>query len=233
MKFGIIVFPGSNCDHDCYYVLKHVMGQDVEYVWHGDRDLGGMDCVVLPGGFSYGDYLRTGSIARFSPVMSEVVRFAERGGLVLGICNGFQILTEAGLLPGALMKNRGLKFICSDVHLRVENSCTSFTSGFSEGEVVSMPIAHGDGNFFLDGPELDRLLERGGVVFRYSDSAGRVCDEANPNGSVSNIAGVINEAGNVLGMMPHPERASEEILGGTDGRRLFRSIIEGFALNLF
>jgi phosphoribosylformylglycinamidine synthase len=233
MKFGVIVFPGSNCDHDCYYVLKHVMGQDVVYVWHGNADLEGLDCVVLPGGFSYGDYLRTGSIARFSPVMAEVVRFAEQGGLVLGICNGFQILTEAGLLPGALMRNRGLKFICSDVTLKVENNSTVFTAGYEKGAVITMPVAHGDGNFYLDGPELDRLLERGGVVFRYADKTGRATDEANPNGSVSNIAGIVNEAGNVLGLMPHPERASEEILGGTDGRTLFRSIIEGFALNFF
>jgi len=233
MKFGVIVFPGSNCDHDCYHVLKHVMGQDVAYIWHRDADLNGLDCVVLPGGFSYGDYLRTGSIARFSPVMAEVVRFAERGGLVLGICNGFQILTEAGLLPGALMRNRGLKFICSDVTLKVENNSTVFTAGYEKGAVITMPVAHGDGNFYLDGPELDRLLERGGVVFRYADKTGMATDEANPNGSVSNIAGIVNEAGNVLGLMPHPERASEEILGGTDGRILFRSIIEGFALDIF
>ncbi len=233
MKFAIIVFPGSNCDHDCYYVLKHVMGQDVEYVWHKTAELKGFDCVVLPGGFSYGDYLRTGSIARFSPVMGEVVRFAQKGGLVLGICNGFQILTEAGLLPGVLMMNRGLKFICSPVHLRVENSSTDFTAGYEKGQVISMPIAHGDGNFFLEGDELTALTDRGGVVFRYSTSGGEVCDEANPNGSVGNIAGIINEAGNVLGMMPHPERVSEDILGGTDGRTLFQSIIEGFALNLF
>ncbi len=233
MKFGILVFPGSNCDHDCYHVLKHVMGQDASYVWHKETDLKGFDCLVLPGGFSYGDYLRTGSIARFSPVMAEVVGFAKRGGLVLGICNGFQILTEAGLLPGALMMNRRLKFICSDVHLLVENSGTSFTSCYNEGDVVTMPIAHGDGNFFLDGPELDALLDRDGVVFRYSDANGVVSPETNPNGSVDNIAGIINEKGNVLGMMPHPERASEEILGGTDGATLFQSIIEGFALNFF
>jgi len=232
MKFAIIVFPGSNCDHDCYYVLKHVMGQDAEYVWHRTAELKGFDCVVLPGGFSYGDYLRTGSIARFSPIMAEVVRFARGGGLVLGICNGFQILTEAGLLPGALMKNRGLKFICSSVSLRLENCSTNFTSGYEEGEVISLPIAHGDGNFFLEGEELEALTERGGVVFRYSTSDGEVSPESNPNGSVGNIAGIINEGGNVLGMMPHPERASEEILGGADGRRLFQSIIESFALNL-
>ncbi|MFQ5428290.1 MAG: phosphoribosylformylglycinamidine synthase subunit PurQ [Thermodesulfobacteriota bacterium] len=230
MRFGIIVFPGSNCDHDCYHVLKHVLGQDARYVWHKDAGLGGFDCIVLPGGFSYGDYLRTGSIARFSPVMDEVVRFAERGGLVLGICNGFQILTEAGLLPGVLMMNRGLKFICSDVDLRVENTSTVFTSGYEPGEVISIPIAHGDGNFFLEGPELKALIDRDGVVFRYSTSGGDVSLEANPNGSVDNIAGIINEAGNVLGMMPHPERASEKILGGEHGRRLFQSIIEGFAL---
>lgn len=233
VRFGIVVFPGSNCDHDCYHVLKHVMGQDAVYVWHRDRDLTGLDCVILPGGFSYGDYLRTGSIARFSPVMSEVVRFAERGGLVLGICNGFQILTEAGLLPGALMRNRDLRFICSDALLRVENASTIFTSQYERGQVITMPIAHGDGNYYIDGPGLEALEARGGVVFRYCTPGGEVTAGANPNGSVSNIAGVTNEAGNVLGMMPHPERASEEILGGTDGRTLFRSLIEGFALNLF
>ncbi|MFQ5479650.1 MAG: phosphoribosylformylglycinamidine synthase subunit PurQ [Thermodesulfobacteriota bacterium] len=230
MKFAIIVFPGSNCDHDCYHVLKHVLDQEVSYVWHKDGGLKDFDCVVLPGGFSYGDYLRTGSIARFSPVMKEVVSFALKGGLVIGICNGFQILTESGLLPGVLMRNRGLKFICSDVNLRVENNKTVFTSAYKQGEVISVPIAHGDGNFFLEGPELAALRERDGIVFTYSTPGGEVSDEANPNGSVDNIAGIINKAGNVLGMMPHPERASEAVLGGADGRLLFQSIIEGFAL---
>jgi len=228
MKFAIIVFPGSNCDHDCYHVLKHVMGEDVEYVWHKSAQLKGFDCVVLPGGFSYGDYLRTGSIARFSPVMGEVVKFARSGGLVMGICNGFQILTEAGLLPGVLMKNRDLKFICSDVSLRVDNNSSIFTSEYGDGEVITLPVAHGDGNFFLEGDELKALTDRDGVVFRYSTTAGDVISEANPNGSVDNIAGIINEGGNVLGMMPHPERASELILGANDGQRLFCSIIRGF-----
>ncbi len=231
MKFAIIVFPGSNCDHDCYHVIKHVMGHDARYVWHKEAVLTGFDCVVLPGGFSYGDYLRTGSIARFSPVMGEVIRFAARGGLVLGICNGFQILTEAGLLPGVLMMNRDLKFICSDVNLRVDNNSTLFTSAYDKGEVISIPIAHGDGNFFIDNQGLNALTDRDGVVFRYATPAGHVSEEANPNGSVGNIAGIINEAGNVLGMMPHPERVSEKVLGGDDGERLFRSIIEGFALS--
>jgi len=231
MKFAIIVFPGSNCDHDCYHVLKHVLGQDAEYVWHKEALGDGFDCVVLPGGFSYGDYLRTGSIARFSPVMSDVVSFAGRGGLVLGICNGFQILTEAGLLPGGLMMNRDLKFICRNVSLRVENSSTPFTSEYEKGQVITLPIAHGDGNFFIDGPELQALLDRDGVVFRYCTPDGDVSREANPNGSVENIAGIINEAGNVLGMMPHPERAGEEALGGVDGRALFQSIINGFVLS--
>ncbi len=231
MRFGILVFPGSNCDHDCYHVLKHVMGQDVRYIWHKDGDLKGFDCLVLPGGFSYGDYLRTGSIARFSPVMDDVVSFANKGGLVLGICNGFQILTESGLLPGVLMMNKDLKFICSDVNLKVENNSTVFTSGYKAGEVISLPIAHGDGNFFIDGPELAALRDRDGVVFTYSTAEGEVSPEANPNGSVDNIAGIINKAGNVLGLMPHPERASESILGGEDGRVLFQSIIEGFVLS--
>ncbi len=228
MKFGIIVFPGSNCDHDTYHVVKHVLGQQAEYIWHKSTSLEGFDCIILPGGFSYGDYLRTGAIARFSPVMKEVVAFAKRGGPVLGICNGFQILTEAGLLPGALMMNRNLKFICKAVHLRVENSSTLFTRGFHPGQVVSMPIAHADGNYFADAETLKRLEDSGSVVFRYSTPKGGITDEANPNGAVNNIAAVANEAGNVVGMMPHPERASEEILGSTDGRIVFESIIEAF-----
>ncbi len=229
VKFGVIVFPGSNCDHDCYHVLKHVMGQPTEYVWHKETELKGFDCLVLPGGFSYGDYLRTGSIARFSPVMGAVIEFAKKGGRVLGICNGFQVLTEAGLLPGVLMMNRGLKFICEEVHLRVENCGTIFTGGYKEGQVVRIPIAHGDGNFFAEPDTLKALEERGGVVFRYSTPAGEITGGANPNGSEGNIAGIINEGGNVLGMMPHPERASEEILGSTDGRALFESLIGGLA----
>lgn len=228
MRFGIIVFPGSNCDHDCYHVVKHVMGQDARYVWHKDTSLDGLDCIILPGGFSYGDYLRTGAIARFSPVMNEIITFANKGGLVLGICNGFQILTESGLLPGVLMRNRGLKFICKNLSLRVENTDTRFTTLYKKGQVVDIPVAHADGNYYAD-PDTIKALEDGGrVVFRYSTHEGKVTGEANPNGSLSNIAGIINEKGNVLGMMPHPERAAENELGSTDGRALFESILKGF-----
>lgn len=231
MKFAIIVFPGSNCDHDCYHAVKHVLGQEAGYVWHKTTDLAGYDCVILPGGFSYGDYLRTGAIARNSPVMSSVVEFANRGGIVLGICNGFQILTEAGLLPGVLMRNRGLKFICENVHLRVENTATPFTTMYPAGGVVRVPIAHHDGNYYADPDTVKELEDNGRVVFRYCGPGGEVTEGHNPNGSVANIAGIMNEGGNVLGMMPHPERACEEALecsGSADGRPLFESIIEAF-----
>lgn len=225
MKFGIIVFPGSNCDHDCYHAVKHVFGQEAEYVWHKSTSLDGFDCVILPGGFSYGDYLRTGAIASFSPVMGEVVSFARKGGLVMGICNGFQILTEAGLLPGVLMRNKGLKFICEHTHLRVENNESRFTSRYSGGQVVDIPIAHADGNYYADPDTIARLEGEGRVAFRYSTPDGIVSGAANPNGSISNIAGVLNEKGNVLGMMPHPERALEGELGSLDGRGVFESIL--------
>ena len=225
MKFAIIVFPGSNCDHDCYHVVKHVMGQEAEYVWHKDTSLEGFDCVILPGGFSYGDYLRTGSIARFSPIMAEVIKFAAEGGLVLGICNGFQILCEAGLLPGVLMRNRALKFICKNVDIRVESSGTAFTSAYKDNEVLSIPIAHADGNYYASPEVIKELEDNGRVLFRYTTTAGDVTPEANPNGSVSNIAGITNGRGNVLGLMPHPERASEQALGNTDGKGMFESII--------
>ena len=231
MKFGVIVFPGSNCDHDCYHVIKHVFGEEVSYVWHKDTDLGAFDCIVLPGGFSYGDYLRTGAIARFSPVMDSVVSFAERGGLVFGICNGFQILTEVGLLPGVLMRNRDLKFICEHVHVKVENNSTVFTGGYSEGSTLSIPIAHADGNYFADDDTLARLEAEGRVLFRYSAPDGAVTEESNPNGSRSNIAGIVNAKGNVMGMMPHPERACEIELGSTDGRGVFESILKGQLVN--
>lgn len=226
MKFGVLVFPGSNCDHDCYHAVKHVFGRETEYVWHKTTELKGFDCLILPGGFSYGDYLRTGAIARFSPVMNSVVDFAKKGGLVLGICNGFQILTEAGLLPGVLMRNKGLKFICKETHLRVENNTSPFTSEYAKGQTVSVPIAHADGAYYADVDTVKRLEDGGRVAFRYSTADGLVTDEANPNGSVANIAGVINEAGNVMGMMPHPERACEPELGSTDGRLVFESIIK-------
>ncbi|MBI1912558.1 MAG: phosphoribosylformylglycinamidine synthase subunit PurQ [Deltaproteobacteria bacterium] len=228
MKFGIIVFPGSNCDHDCYHVVKHVFNQEAEYVWHKETELKGFDCVILPGGFSYGDYLRTGAIARFSPVMNEIVGFAKKGGLVLGICNGFQILTEAGLLPGVLMRNKNLKFICKNVDLKVENNSSPFTGAYSKGQVVSIPIAHADGNYFADSDTIKKLEDTNRIAFRYSTPEGAITDEVNPNGSLSNIAGLLNEGGNVLGMMPHPERSCETELGITDGRGVFESVLKAF-----
>lgn len=225
MRFGVVVFPGSNCDYDCFYVLQDVLQQDVVFLWHGDKDLKGCDCVVLPGGFSYGDYLRTGAIARFSPIMQSIREFALRGGIVLGICNGFQILSESGLLPGALLPNRNGHFICRYVFLRVENTDTPFTLLFSPGEVVRVPIAHYQGNFFLPPEELRRLEEKKQVLFRYCGPSGEVRDEYNPNGSVGNIAGVASSNFRVMGMMPHPERASEELLGSVDGQRIFLSIV--------
>lgn len=224
MKAGVVVFPGSNCDHDCYHVLKHVAGFDTQFLWHKDTDLKGVDLVVLPGGFSYGDYLRCGAIASHSPIMDAVVKFAQKGGFVIGICNGFQVLTESGLLPGALMRNKDLKFICKHVNLVVQNVDTAFTSFYSNGEVVRIPIAHMDGNYFIDEKGLLELRENSQIVFRYSDSNGDTNQESNPNGSVYNIAGIVNKEGNVLGMMPHPERCAEEILGGMDGYHIFNSI---------
>jgi len=228
MKFGIVVFPGSNCDHDCYHVASHVLEQDAEFIWHKEEKLSGIDCLILPGGFSYGDYLRTGAIAKFSPVMSAVMDFAEQGGLVIGICNGFQILLESGLLPGAMKRNRTLKFICKDIYLRTDNSSTPFTNLLEEGEVVRVPIAHADGNYYADDETLKKLIQNKQVVFRYSDITGEINSKANPNGSRENIAGIINEKGNVLGMMPHPERCAEEILGNTDGRQIMESIVRYF-----
>jgi len=224
MKAGVVVFPGSNCDHDCYHVLKHVLEIDTVFLWHKDKDLKGVDFIVLPGGFSYGDYLRCGAIASQSEIIESVVDFAEKGGLVLGICNGFQILTETGLLPGALLRNRDLKFICRDVNLVVSNISTPFTSFYSSGEVIKIPIAHMDGNYFIDEPGLSDLIENEQIVFRYCNDTGETLDEANPNGSIDNIAGIINKKGNVLGMMPHPERCAEEILGNTDGIHIFNSV---------
>ena len=225
MRIGVVVFPGSNCDHDTYHVVKHVCGQEARFVWHKDSDLGGLDAVVLPGGFAYGDYLRTGAIARFSPVMQAVSAFAARGGPVLGICNGFQILQEAGLLPGAMLRNRDVRFLSQPVHVRVERDDTPATAGLTVGDVLSMPIAHGEGNFYLPDAELDGLEARGQVVFRYSRKDGRLDEASNVNGSVRAIAGVCNEARNVVGLMPHPERASEGELGSADGRRIFEALI--------
>jgi phosphoribosylformylglycinamidine synthase I len=225
MRFGILVFPGSNCDHDCHYALKGCFRQDVDLVWHKETRLSAYDVVIIPGGFSYGDYLRTGAIAKYSPIMKEVSRFAASGGLVLGICNGFQILLEAGLLPGAMLRNRSLKFVCRDVRVRIENTDSPFVSRARSGQVLRIPVAHADGNYFAE-PETVRALEAGGqVVFRYCDAEGRVSDDANPNGSVKNIAGICNAERNVLGMMPHPERCVDPVLGNTDGRLVFESLL--------
>jgi phosphoribosylformylglycinamidine synthase subunit PurQ / glutaminase len=228
VKFGVVVFPGSNCDHDAYFAAKKVLGQDAEFLWHKDADLKGADVIVLPGGFSYGDYLRCGAIARFSPVMKEVVRFANQGGTVIGICNGFQVLLESGLLPGVLLRNDSLRFVCKYVDIRVENADTRFTSRCKEGEVLAIPVAHGDGNYFTDAESLKKLEDQRQVVFRYCEPDGTVSPASNPNGSIANIAGIMNEAGNVLGMMPHPERASDPVLGYTDGQKILASIIEEF-----
>jgi phosphoribosylformylglycinamidine synthase I len=225
VSVGVVVFPGSNCDHDAYHVVKHVLGREARFVWHKQADLAGLDAVVLPGGFSYGDYLRTGAIARFSPVMRAVVEFAEAGGPVLGICNGFQILQEAGLLPGAMLRNRSVKFLSQPVHVRVERSDTPATRGLREGCVLTMPIAHGEGNFFLPEDELERLFGEGQVVFRYATADGRLDEAANPNGSARAVAGVCNARRNVVGLMPHPERACEAPLGSADGLRLMAAFV--------
>ncbi|MBO6575279.1 MAG: phosphoribosylformylglycinamidine synthase subunit PurQ [Rhodothermales bacterium] len=224
-RVGVIVFPGSNCDHDAYHALKHVMGQDVRFIWHKEAALGELDLVIVPGGFSYGDYLRSGAIARFSPIMQDVVRFARSGGLTLGVCNGFQILCEAGLLPGALMRNASLRFVCKPVHIRVESTGTPFTQGLTPGDVLEIPVAHGEGNYYASAEVLQKLEDDGQVVFRYVTTDGQVTREANPNGSANNIAGIRNAAGNVLGMMPHPERHVESLLGSADGLRLFESAL--------
>ena len=226
MRFATLVFPGTWSDHDCHYVLTEVLGQESELVWHRETDLSGFDAIVLPGGFSYGDYLRTGAIARFSPVMEAVAREAERGKLVVGSCNGFQILCEAGLLPGALMRNDSLQFRCQPVQMRVETSDTPFTSEYSAGQVVTMPIAHGEGLYHADSETLRDLNEQDRVVFRYSTAEGAITDDANPNGSVENIAGIVNERRNVLGLMPHPERVSEKLMGGEDGLGLWKSMLK-------
>jgi phosphoribosylformylglycinamidine synthase len=224
-KVGVLVFPGSNCDRDCYDVVRHVFQKEVEFVWHQETLLKDFRAIVVPGGFSYGDYLRCGAIARFSPVMKAVRRFADEGGFVLGICNGFQILLEAGLLPGAMLRNRSLKFVCRQVHLRVETKDTVYTRGCRPRQVLKLPIAHGEGNYYADAETLERLKRNDQIVFRYCRSDGTVDDEANPNGSVENIAGICNEQRNVLGMMPHPERASEAVLGSRDGREIFASLL--------
>lgn len=238
ITFGIIGFPGSNCDHDAHYVAGNILQQNARLIWHKEGSLGDVDVVILPGGFSYGDYLRCGAIARFSPIMKDVVRFAKSGGIVIGICNGFQILTEAGLLPGALLRNKSLQFICRTVPLRVETTSSRFTNQCKQGEVLHIPIAHGDGNYFADEETIRHLEDNGRVLFRYCDDDGNVTPEANPNGSINNIAGIMNKEGNVLGMMPHPERASDRVLRLTDGLKIFSSVLNSFgieapAINLF
>jgi phosphoribosylformylglycinamidine synthase len=229
MKFGVLVFPGSNCDHDTYNVIAEIAQQPVTFLWHDSEDLHGVDAVLVPGGFAYGDYLRTGAIARFSPVMQAVQKFAVGGGLVLGICNGFQILAEAGLLPGALMRNAGLKYICKQVHLRVETTNSPFTNQLTKGKVLQIPIGHMEGNYFCTSEDLARLESEDRIAFRYATTAGEITKDANPNGSLSNIAGILNEGRNVLGMMPHPDRSSEKLLGSSDGWKIFASMIEALA----
>ncbi|HKN48182.1 MAG TPA: phosphoribosylformylglycinamidine synthase subunit PurQ [Candidatus Polarisedimenticolia bacterium] len=228
MKFGIVVFPGSNCDHDVYHVAKHLLGQEASFLWHKDASLGGADCVVLPGGFAHGDYLRCGAMARFSPIMRPVEEFGRRGGLVLGICNGFQILTEAGLLPGALVRNAGLQYICRDLYVRVERQDTPYTARLKAGTILKLPVGHGEGCYYAPEEILRSLEEKRQVVFRYCDAAGSVNAESNPNGSLRAIAGICNEGGNVLGLMPHPDRSAEEILGNAQGRKIFESILNAW-----
>jgi len=224
LKFGVIIFPGSNCDHDAYHVISKHVGQPVDFIWHRDIDLRSYDAVIIPGGFSYGDYLRAGALARFSPVMNSVNEFAAEGKLVLGICNGFQILCEAGLLPGALIRNRDLHFVCGHVNVRVENADTPFTHELKDGSVLSMPIAHAEGNYVCDEATLNELRRDDRIVFRYCEANGEITDAANPNGSRDNIAGICNPQRNVMGLMPHPERACEDLLGSSDGREVFRSL---------
>ncbi|MCA1624967.1 MAG: phosphoribosylformylglycinamidine synthase subunit PurQ [Acidobacteria bacterium] len=229
MKFGVIVFPGSNCDHDAYHVVSKHVGQPVDFVWHKETDLSGYDAVIIPGGFSYGDYLRAGALAQFSPVMKAVKDFAEKGKFVFGVCNGFQILCEADLLPGALMRNRNLHFVCQHVNIRVENGNTPYTSELVKNEVLTIPVAHAEGNYVCNDETFAQLESNNQIVFRYCDTNGEATDEANPNGSRSNIAGICNRRGNVLGMMPHPERACEELLGSNDGRDIFCSLTNAIA----
>lgn len=228
MKFGVLVFPGTWSDGDCFYAIRDIIGEEVGYIWHKETNLSGYDCVIVPGGFSYGDHLRAGAIARFAPIMGAVAEFARRGGLVFGICNGFQILCEAGLLPGALMRNAGLQFRCQWVHLRVENNDTPFTNRFAAGQVIRVPISHGEGNYYAPPDVLADLAANRQIVLRYCDDSGEMTPAANPNGSLANIAGIINREGNVLGMMPHPERCVEALLGGTDGRLFLESLVRAY-----
>lgn len=229
-NFGVIVFPGSNCDHDAYHALAHVMNAETKFLWHKDTDLSDIDFLLIPGGFSYGDYLRSGAIARFSPIMQEVIEFAEEGRPVLGVCNGFQILLEAGLLPGAMLHNQELRFVCKHTYIRCETSNTLFTRNIEEGSTLKIPVAHGEGNYFTDPNQLKELQSNDQIVFRYSDENGRVSEETNFNGSIDNIAGICNSQRNVMGMMPHPERAVEEILGSADGKKIFESVLDELAV---
>jgi phosphoribosylformylglycinamidine synthase len=229
MKFGVLVFPGSNCDHDAYYVIESAAKQPITFLWHASHDLENCDAIIVPGGFAYGDYLRTGAIAKFAPIMEQVGRFASNGGLVLGICNGFQILCEAGLLPGALLRNAGLKYICKPVKLRVESTDTPFTSSCKKKEVMEIPIGHMEGNYFCDASTLEELKRDQRIVFRYCTPTGEVTPESNPNGSLNNIAGICNEGRNVLGMMPHPDRSSDPVLGMNDGFKIFESMVGALA----
>jgi phosphoribosylformylglycinamidine synthase I len=229
MKFGVLVFPGSNCDHDTYNVIEALVGQPATYLWHASEDLQGCDAILVPGGFAYGDYLRTGAIAKFAPVMQSVARFARNGGLVMGICNGFQILCEAGLLPGALMRNASQHYICKQIFLRTETTDSPFTHGLAKGQVLQMPIGHMEGNYFCDAETLAKLNDENRIAFRYVTREGAVTAAANPNGSLDNVAGVLSEGRNVLGMMPHPDRSSEALLGSTDGLHLFRAMAESLA----
>jgi phosphoribosylformylglycinamidine synthase len=225
VRWGVVTFPGSNDDHDAVHAIEHTLGESAIPLWHKDRDLRGVDCVVLPGGFSYGDYLRCGAMARFSPIMHSVIRFAQDGGLVMAICNGFQIACEAGLLPGVLIRNRSLRFICADVRVRVEHADTPFTNQCTRGEILTIPIKHGEGCYVADEATLHALEDGGQILFRYVDASGRSTAEGNPNGSLHNIAGIVNRQRNVLGMMPHPEHAVEKLLGNEDGLKLFRSVV--------
>ena len=230
MKIGVVVFPGSNCDHDAFYALKHEIGVDAVFLFHKEHDLQNVDAVVLPGGFSYGDYLRCGAIARFSPIMNEVMSFAKTGGPVIGICNGFQVLCEAGMLPGALLRNRDLRFLSKHIYIKAVNNDTIFTSAIDKDAVLRVPIAHGEGNYYADPAIIDELRSKDRIVFQYCDATGAITPEANPNGSQLNIAGIVNEEGNVLGMMPHPERACSGALGSTDGRVIFESLVRSLEI---
>lgn len=230
VTFGVIVFPGSNCDHDAYHALAHVMNAKTKFLWHKDTELSDIDFLLIPGGFSYGDYLRSGAIARFSPIMQSVIDFAQKGGPVLGVCNGFQILLEAGLLPGAMLHNQQLRFVCKQTYIRCETSDTLFTRNIPKGDVLEVPVAHGEGNYFTDSDQLKQLQDNDQIIFRYCDREGQTTEEANFNGSIDNIAGICNTRRNILGMMPHPERAVEDILGSSDGKRIFESVLNELAV---